>query len=146
MHCIPNPHSHHIHLLNIRYPILSPHRTFTKKQVSIEHSTTTLLTALSSSTTNNNPLSYEKAHNLSLFAKHQGFSVIGTWTREDCLLIGERLVEEGLDCRVIPYNSALPSEGNKLDVDVGSNSSNVGTSSSSSSSSFSSDYLLSLSS
>ena len=57
-------------------------------------------------------------------------------------------MEEGLDCRVIPYNSALPSEGNKLDldVDVGSNSSNVGTSSSSSSSSFSSDYLLSLSS
>ena len=57
-------------------------------------------------------------------------------------------MEEGLDCRVIPYNSALPSEGDKLDVDVdvGSNSSNVGTSSSSSSSSFSSDYLLSLSS
>ena len=57
-------------------------------------------------------------------------------------------MEEGLDCRVIPYNSALPSEGDKLDldvdVDVGSNSSNVGTSSSSSS--FSSDYLLSLSS
>ena len=56
-------------------------------------------------------------------------------------------MEEGLDCRVIPYNSALPSEGDKLDVDVGSNSSNVGTSSSSSSSSsFSSNYLLSLSS
>ncbi|KAK1736238.1 hypothetical protein QTG54_012838 [Skeletonema marinoi] len=144
--------------------------TFTKKQVSIEQSTTSLLTALSTTTAgaNNNQLTYEKAHNLSLFAKHQGFSVIGTWTREDCLLIGETLLEEGLDCRVIPYNSALPSSTVPSSSSSSSSSSSpsvvvgeetreesdlesksvvtVGTtSSSSSSSSFSSDYLLSLS-
>lgn len=143
--------------------ILMP-STFTKKQVSIEQSTTSLLAALSTTTAgaNNNQLTYEKAHNLSLFAKHQGFSVIGTWTREDCLLIGETLLEEGLDCRVIPYNSALPSstvpsssssssvvvgEETREESDLESKSVvTVGTtSSSSSSSSFSSDYLLSLS-
>eukprot|EP00577_Skeletonema_sp_RCC1716_P018743 CAMPEP_0113413772 /NCGR_PEP_ID=MMETSP0013_2-20120614/23634_1 /TAXON_ID=2843 ORGANISM="Skeletonema costatum, Strain 1716" /NCGR_SAMPLE_ID=MMETSP0013_2 /ASSEMBLY_ACC=CAM_ASM_000158 /LENGTH=267 /DNA_ID=CAMNT_0000300529 /DNA_START=82 /DNA_END=885 /DNA_ORIENTATION=- /assembly_acc=CAM_ASM_000158 len=145
--------------------ILMP-STFTKKQVSIEQSTTSLLTALSTTTAgaNNNQLTYEKAHNLSLFAKHQGFSVIGTWTREDCLLIGETLLEEGLDCRVIPYNSALPSlavpsssssssvvvvgEQTREESDLESKSVvAVGTTSSlsSSSSSFSSDYLLSLS-
>lgn len=143
--------------------ILMP-STFTKKQVSIEQSTTSLLAALSTTTAgaNNNQLTYEKAHNLSLFAKHQGFSVIGTWTREDCLLIGETLLEEGLDCRVIPYNSALPSstvpsssssssvvvvgEQTREESDLESKSVvTVGTTSSSSSSSFSSDYLLSLS-
>jgi len=141
------------------------YRTFTKKQVSIEQSTTSLLTALSTTTAggaNNNQLTYEKAHNLSLFAKHQGFSVIGTWTREDCLLIGETLLEEGLDCRVIPYNSALPSStvpsssssSSSSSVVVGEetreesdleNESVVTVGTTSSSSSFSSDYLLSLS-
>jgi len=73
-------------------------------------------------------------------------------------------VEEGLDCRVIPFNSALPSATAAVGVppsssavaavaavdtsvregDVGSNSGN--NVASSSSSSFSSDYLLSLSS
>jgi len=142
--------------------ILMP-STFTKNQVSIEHSTTTLLTALSN---NNNQLTYEKAHSLSLFAKHQGFSVIGTWTREDCLLIGDMLVKEGLDCRVIPFNSALPSSSLEEEVVVPPSSSSsslvmsgqvvreeshveVGESTPvvtvRSSASYSSDYLLSLS-
>lgn len=50
-------------------------------------------------------------------------------------------MEEGLDCRVIPYNSALPSRGgDDLNVDI------VGNSSSSSQLDASSaSYLLSLS-
>jgi len=143
--------------------------TFTKKQVTIEQATHTLLTTLSSSSSllstdnvNNNVLTYEKAHNLSLFAKHQGFSLIGTWTREDCLVIGEMLVKEGLDCRVIPYSEGVvslnsssspcvvttsisSSEEESRDEDVvvvmGRRSSSVVSSLSSSSS----DYLLSLS-
>ena len=48
----------------------------------------------------------EKAWDLSLFAKHQGFSCLGTWTREECLSMGEELLSRNLDCRVIPFNGA----------------------------------------
>ena len=139
------------------------YRTFTKNQVSIEHSTTTLLTALSTTSPNSHRLTYEKAHNLSLYTKHQGFGVIGTWTREDCLQIGEMLSKEGLDCRVIPFNSALPSSSLmekkgvsttspasslpslERQVKVGEKQPVVKVRSSTSGASYSSDYLLSLS-
>ena len=49
----------------------------------------------------------DKAYNLSLFAKHQGFSCLGTWTREECLAFGEKLVSRNLDCRVIPFNGGV---------------------------------------
>jgi len=140
--------------------ILMP-STFTKKQVSIEQATNALLATLSSSSSllstntiinnNNNILTFEKAHSLSLFAKHQGFSLIGTWTREDCLLIGEMLQKEGLDCRVIPYSEGLlwNSSPSPAVVVVASTSSEEEVveriSSSSSLPSSSSDYLLSLS-
>jgi hypothetical protein len=52
-------------------------------------------------------LSPSKAQDLSLFAKHQGFSCLGTWTREECLTMGEELLERQLDCRVIPFNEGL---------------------------------------
>ena len=136
--------------------------------MSIEHSTTTLLTALSTTSPNisntANRLTYEKAHNLSLYTKHQGFGVIGTWTREYCLQIGEMLRKEGLDCRVIPFNSALPSsslmKGEKKGAPTSPASSSpslerqvkmrekqpvVKVRSSASGASYSSDYLLSLS-
>ena len=150
-------------ICSTNYYLLIHYRTFTKKQVSIEHSTTTLLSALSTTNTansSNNQLTYEKAHSLSLFAKHQGFSVIGTWTREDCLMIGELLVKEGLDCRVIPFNSALPSSSSLSEEEVVVPPSPTSSPSSSSlvevgesqpmvtvrpSASYSSDYLLSLS-
>ena len=78
--------------------------------------------------------------------------MIGTWTREDCLSIGEELVKDGLDCRVIPYNSALPSSSSLAGGQEKREEKNVGSDdgvvvvSSSTTSSFSSDYLLSLSS
>lgn len=51
-----------------------------------------------------------KARDLSLYAKHQGFSCLGTWTREECLTIGEQLQSHDLDCRVIPFSggSSVP--------------------------------------
>ena len=52
-------------------------------------------------------LSPAKAHDLSLFAKHQGFSCLGTWTREECLEFGEELLKKDLDCRVVPFNEGV---------------------------------------
>lgn len=138
--------------------ILMP-STFSNKQVSIEQVANSLLTttlSFSSSTSTNNDnaqLTYEKAHNLSLFAKHQGFSLIGTWTRDHCLLLGEKLVMEGLDCRVIPYSEGLvmtsqqskPSSSSSSSSLVMSEESSDQETSLNSSSSSSSDYLLSLS-
>ena len=49
----------------------------------------------------------DKAYDLSLFAKHQGFSTLGTWTREECLSMGEQLLSRNLDCRVIPFNGGV---------------------------------------
>jgi hypothetical protein len=49
----------------------------------------------------------DKAYDLSLFAKHEGFSLLGTWTREECLTMGEQLLERNLDCRVIPFNGGV---------------------------------------
>lgn len=64
-------------------------------------------------------ISSEKAHDLSLFAKHQGFSRLGTWTREECLTLGEELVSRDLDCRVIPFNGgAVPERVSEITVAV----------------------------
>lgn len=52
-------------------------------------------------------ISMDTAQELSLFAKHQGFSRLGTWTREECLSMGEDLVSCDLDCRVIPFEGGM---------------------------------------
>jgi hypothetical protein len=52
----------------------------------------------------------DKAWDISLFAKHQGFSCLGTWTREECLSMGDELLSRNLDCRVIPFNGGGVSE------------------------------------
>ena len=52
----------------------------------------------------------DKAYDLSLFAKHQGFSNLGTWTREECLSLGKQLLSRNLDCRVIPFNGGVDPE------------------------------------
>ena len=49
-------------------------------------------------------IQFDKAHDLSMFAKYQGFSVLGSSTREECLSLGEKLLASKLDCRIIPYN------------------------------------------
>ena len=45
----------------------------------------------------------DKAKDLSLFAKHQGFSCLGTWTRGECISLGGKLRSHELECRVIPF-------------------------------------------
>jgi hypothetical protein len=52
----------------------------------------------------------DKAWDISLFAKHQGFSCLGTWTREECLSMGDELSSRNLDCRVIPFNGGVVSD------------------------------------
>ncbi|KAL7533155.1 hypothetical protein ACHAXR_005074 [Thalassiosira sp. AJA248-18] len=71
--------------------------TFSKdNQMSLEYATESCTQILG--------IPSDKAHDLSLFAKHQGFSCLGTWTREECLSLGEELLSRDLDCRVIPFN------------------------------------------
>ena len=63
----------------------------------------------------------DKAKDLSLFAKHQGFSCLGTWTRDECISLGGKLRSHELECRVIPFvnvGSVLSEKGSVAAVDV----------------------------
>jgi len=75
--------------------ILMP-STFQDDRMSIEHAAESCIEVLG--------IPSDKAQDLSLFAKHQGFSCLGTWSRDECLSIGEELINHDLDCRVIPVN------------------------------------------
>jgi hypothetical protein len=78
--------------------ILMP-STFGKDHMSIEHAAESCVDVLG--------IPSDKAHDMSLFAKHQGFSCLGTWTRDECLSMGEELVSRDLDCRVIPFHKGV---------------------------------------
>lgn len=97
--------------LIIAPPLLTCNRTFTKNQVSIEHATesilSTLLSSSTSSTTSGEEYTYTKIRELTTFTKHQVFTLLGTWTRSECLDIGHQLQEMDLDVRVIPYSEGL---------------------------------------
>jgi hypothetical protein len=76
--------------------------------VSIEHATESILsTLLSSSTSTGEEYTYTKIRELTTFTKHQVFTLLGTWTRSECLDIGHQLQEMDLDVRVIPYSEGL---------------------------------------
>jgi hypothetical protein len=45
---------------------------------------------------------YDKAYELSMFAKYESFSVLGTWTRKESIAIGEKLTELNIECRLVP--------------------------------------------
>jgi hypothetical protein len=51
-----------------------------------------------------------KAYDISLFVKHEGFSCLGTWTHIECLSLGKELVERDLDCRIVPFNGGSSDE------------------------------------
>ena len=74
-------------------------RTFTSNSLSVRYATRTLTSSLPS-------LPEEKAYDAAVFAAHQGFANLGTYGREECLELGERLGEAGLDCRVVPRDDA----------------------------------------
>ena len=66
-------------------------------------------------------INYDHAYDMSLFARHQGFSTLGSWTREECLSLGEELLSNGLDCRVIPFNAGgaiVPETFPEVTVDI----------------------------
>jgi len=44
-----------------------------------------------------------EATELSKFAREQGMSCLGTWTREECLSLGKQLQVRDIVCRVVPY-------------------------------------------
>ena len=50
---------------------------------------------------------YDKAYELSMFAKYESFSVLGTWTRDECITIGEQLKELNVECRLVPREDML---------------------------------------
>eukprot|EP00580_Thalassiosira_gravida_P012690 CAMPEP_0201628282 /NCGR_PEP_ID=MMETSP0493-20130528/3268_1 /ASSEMBLY_ACC=CAM_ASM_000838 /TAXON_ID=420259 /ORGANISM="Thalassiosira gravida, Strain GMp14c1" /LENGTH=229 /DNA_ID=CAMNT_0048098995 /DNA_START=123 /DNA_END=812 /DNA_ORIENTATION=- len=81
--------------------ILMP-STFKKDHMSIENTAASCTAILGIPT--------DKAQDLSLYAKHQGFSCLGTWTHEECLAKGKELSSKDLDCRIIPLNGATDAE------------------------------------
>jgi hypothetical protein len=44
-----------------------------------------------------------EATELSTFAKTEGMSCLGTWTREECLDLGKQLQVRDIVCRVVPF-------------------------------------------
>jgi len=63
-------------------------------------------------------IDHEKAYDMSIFAKHQGFSTLGTWTHDECLSMGKELSSRDLDCRIIPFNRGGSSIGISEEVVV----------------------------
>jgi hypothetical protein len=51
-----------------------------------------------------------RAYDISLFVKHEGFSCLGTWTHIECLSLGKELVERDLDCRIVPFHGGSSDE------------------------------------
>merc|ERR1712194_999998 len=60
------------------------------------------------------------------FAAEQGMSNLGTWTRKQCLDLGQKLQYRDLDCRVVPYCEGGSSPWQAKNADSGSYDSNVG--------------------
>lgn len=46
---------------------------------------------------------YEDSVDAAIFAKEQGMSCVGTWTREECLELGKALQQRDLCVRVVPF-------------------------------------------
>lgn len=90
------------------YHILLMPSTFHK--TSIEHATEACTDILG--------IDHEKAYDMSIFAKHQGFSTLGTWTHDECLSMGKELSSRDLDCRIIPFNRGGSSIGISEEVVV----------------------------
>lgn len=90
------------------YHILLMPSTFHK--TSIEHATEACTDILG--------IESEKAYSMSIFAKHQGFSTLGTWTHDECLSMGKELSSRDLDCRIIPFNRGGSSIGISEEVVV----------------------------
>jgi hypothetical protein len=88
-------------------------RTFTKEHMSIENTAETCTEILG--------LPPDRARDLALYARHQGFGRLGTWARDECTSLGAALQFRDLDCRVVPFAGGLPGaeterDGRKTEV------------------------------
>lgn len=97
------------HSDDLFHVILMP-STFHDDRMTIEHAAESCIEILG--------IPSDKAQDLSLFAKHQGFSCLGTWPRDECLSFGEELSSRDLDCRVIPFNEDSAPEFSFEDHDI----------------------------
>lgn len=72
---------------------------------------------------------YEDAADAAVFAKENGISCVGTWTREECLSLGKELQNRDLCVRVVPFvpGGQRGWQANK-DADAGKDASNGGES------------------
>jgi hypothetical protein len=78
--------------------ILMP-STYYNPETQIEHVASSCVEVLN--------IPYDKAHELSMFAKYESFSVLGTWKRKDCISMGETLRGIGVECRIVPQDERL---------------------------------------
>jgi hypothetical protein len=64
---------------------------------------------------------YEDSVDAAIFAKENGISCLGTWTREECLALGKDLQQRDLCVRVVPFVSGgqRPWQANKDASDNG---------------------------
>lgn len=46
---------------------------------------------------------HDEARELTQFAYSEGMSCLGTWPREECLVLGKKLQRRDIVCRVVPY-------------------------------------------
>ena len=46
---------------------------------------------------------YDEAAELAAHAEKEGFSCLGTWSREECIRLGKQLQQRDLICRVVPF-------------------------------------------
>lgn len=69
--------------------------TFQKPKITVSYCATSLEYVLS--------LPPAEALEQSQFAQEQGLSCLGTWPREECLVLGRQLQRRDLECRVVPF-------------------------------------------
>jgi hypothetical protein len=50
---------------------------------------------------------YDQAYEMSMFAKYEAFSVLGAWSRKECIEMGELLKELNVECRLVPHEEWL---------------------------------------
>jgi hypothetical protein len=77
------------------YHILLLGATFEKPKITIPYVSSSLEYVLNMPGT--------EAKDLSRFAREEGLSCLGTWTREECLGLGRKLQMRDIVCRVVPY-------------------------------------------
>jgi hypothetical protein len=69
--------------------------TFQKPKVTVSYCAGSLEYVLS--------MPRDEALEQSQFAHQQGMSCLGTWPREECLVLGRQLQQRDLECRVVPF-------------------------------------------